>query len=156
MNFNHNVFDLWVHHLADGIPKYFLIQVSQKKADKWFKGVCFWQIPSDSFKDGETVQAALSRVLEKYSFSTKSLWAVEHTYTFYNRRFEEIQLCTVYAAEVERPDNVKLTDMHSSYGWFTHDECLTKLRYRGLIEGLKWTTNYVTESPKNYEELRLK
>ena len=155
MKFNHNVFDLWVYHLADGMPKYFLIQASQKKADKWFRGVRFWQIPSDFFEDGETVQVALLRVLEKYSFSTKSLWAVEYAYTFYNRRFEEIQLCTAYAAEVERPDDVQLTDGHSSYGWFTSDESFAKLRYRGLIEGLKWTMHYVTESPRDYDELRL-
>lgn len=155
MNLNATVFDLWVFHQDDDLTKYLLFYSSQEKADKWFNGVQFWQILSDFFQDEEDVTTALLRLLQKYDLREKSLWAVEHSYTFYNRRFKEIQICTVYAAEVEKPADIQLTSGHSKYDWFTAEECRKRLNYRGLIEGLEWTRKYITESTKSIKELQL-
>ncbi len=75
----------------------------------------------------------------------RSLWAVEHIYTIYNRRYDEIMIVPVFAAEVTGTPNVPLTWEHSEAGWYTADECFERLNFRGLREGLKWTREYIAE-----------
>lgn len=87
MNLNANVFDLWVFHKEEEVTKYLLLHSSQEKAEKWFNGVQFWQILSDFFQENEEVEPALLRVLKEYNLRVKSLWTVEHSYTFYTLIF---------------------------------------------------------------------
>lgn len=155
MKLNTNVFDLWVFHKQEEAPNYLLLHTSNEKADKWFAGNRFWQIPCDFFQENEPVEAAVRRVLKTYDLKMKALWAVEHAYIFYNRRYKENQLCTVFAAEVDKPAEIELPWEHSEYGWFTYAECQSKLHYRGLIEGLHWTRKYVTEPVELIKELQL-
>jgi hypothetical protein len=37
------------------------------------------------------------------------VWAAEHTYTIYNRRFHEIQIISVFAVETDSTAPVRLT-----------------------------------------------
>jgi len=155
MKFNSNVFDLWVFGQDEDIIKYLLLYSSQEKADTWFGGVRFWQILSDFFQEDEGIIDGASRLLSKYNFNLLSLWAVEHSYIFYNRRYKEIQLCTIFAAEVKIPDKIQLSLGHSDYAWFSADECLERIRYRGLKEGLEWLHRHITETTEPLKELKL-
>jgi hypothetical protein len=51
----------------------------------------------------------------------------------------------VIAAEVDGPIDVRLSWEHSEFGWFTADECLDRIAFRGLIEGLEAVRKYVSE-----------
>lgn len=44
--------------------------------------------------------AAVDRELAPYALQAHAVWAAEHTYTIYNRRFDEIQIISGFAAEV--------------------------------------------------------
>ena len=138
-------FDLWVFGKSSEPTKYLLLYTSQEKADKWFSGGRIWQIPSDFIQDDERLVDALHRVLQGMGLQAQSLWAVEHSYTIYNRRYDEIMTIPVFAAEVTDTPEVPLTWEHSECGWYTTDECYQRLKFRGLREGLKWTREYVTE-----------
>jgi hypothetical protein len=155
MNLNINVFDLWTYHLADGEPKYLMMQTSQEKADKWFGGGRFWQIPGDFFRDDEDTIASIKRSLSDYNLTPKSIWTVEHTYTIYNRRRNAIEILPVFAAEVEYTNDIPLTWEHSEFAWLTAEECYDRVNFRGLIEGLDWTRQYITEAKTILKEFRL-
>jgi hypothetical protein len=145
MNLNVNAFDLWVFDKSSEATKYLLLHSSQEKADKWFGGGRFWQVPTDIVPDDEKLVEALHRNLQGMGLQARSLWAVEHIYTIYNRRYDEIMIIPVFAAEVAGTPNVPLTWEHSESGWYTADECFERLDFRGLQEGLKWTREYITE-----------
>ena len=145
MKLRTNVFDLWVFRRDPDEPRYLVFLTSQAKADKWFSGGRFWQIPGGFFEEDEAVVDALRRVLAQLAISPKSLWAVEHTYTYYNRRRQNLEIIPVFAAEVESADEVLLTWEHSEYRWATASECTQLMEFRGLLEGLEWTRRYVTE-----------
>ena len=80
---------------------------------------------------------------------------MEHTYTIYNRRRENIELILVLAAEAHSADGVKLTWEHSEYRWATATECQKLLSFRGVLDCLEWTRRYVTEPTKSFPELKL-
>jgi len=149
------VFDIWAFRRDSDATRFFLLQTSQEKADRYFNGGRFWQIPSDFVRDRESIEEAVIRCLGQFGLTAAAIWAAEHAYVIYNRRFREMQLIGVYAAEVEQGDIRLRPEEHSDFGWYTIDECLERVRYRGLKEGLKSVHEYVTGVEEPAAELCL-
>jgi NUDIX domain len=155
VQFRTNAFDIWVFRRDPDAVRYLLLHTSQEKAERWFNGGRFWQIPGEFVAENESIVAASRRCLAPFGLTASSLWAVEHTYTIYNRRRENIELILVLAAEVPGADVVTLTWEHSDYRWSTATEAQKLLSFRGLLDGLQWTRRYVTEPDRSYPELKL-
>ena len=155
MHLRTDAFDVWVYRRDHDAVRYLLLHTSQEKADRWFSGGRFWQVPTEFTKEGEALHTAAGRCLSAFELAAKSIWAVEHTYTIFNRRYQEIQLILVLAAEVENVSAVLLSWEHSEHRWCTAVECEALLGFRGLLEGLHWTRKYVSEASHPLPELRL-
>lgn len=155
MELSVNVFDLWVFRKTPDRVEYLLLYTSQNKADRYFNGGRFWQIPSDAIEPGETVTSAITRRLCEFGLVVSAIWAAEHTYAIYNRRFECMQLIGVYAADAAS-DSIRLDPAeHSEYRWCSFEEALALVHYRGLKDGLRSTLEYVTGVEKPARELQL-
>ncbi len=153
-----NVFDVWVFRRAERGIEYLLLYASQQKADRYFNGGRFWQIPSGVFRDGESVPAAVDRVLGPSGLTARAVWAAEHTYTIYNRRFHEIHVISVFAVEVDAAaTTVSLNPAeHAEFEWLPYEAALERVHYRGLKDGLRSTHEYVTGVVHPAPELRLR
>jgi hypothetical protein len=150
-----NVFDVWVFRKTDLTTEYLLLYTSQQKADRHFNGGRFWQIPSNVIQDAENVTTAVARLLGDFGLIPSSIWAAEHTYAIYNRRFDCMQLIGVYAAEVGA-DDVRLNpEEHSEYRWCSFEQALALVHYRGLKDGLRSTLEYITGVQSPARELKL-
>lgn len=156
MQLNPAVFDVWVFRRGTAEVEYLLLRTSERKAVRHFNGGRFWQIPSGVFGDGETVPAALDRQLAAYGLTAHGIWAAEHAYTIYNRRFHEIQIISVYAAEVNGGDPRLDAEEHSAFGWFSYEAALAAVHYRGLKDGLRSVREYVTGPAMPAAELCLR
>jgi ADP-ribose pyrophosphatase YjhB (NUDIX family) len=156
MQLNPAVFDVWVFRRGTAGVEYLLLRTSQFKAERYFNGGVFWQIPSGVFEGEETVPAALDRVLSAYGMHAYGIWAAEHAYTIYNRRFHEIQIISVYAAEVSGGDPRLNAAEHSGCGWFPYEAALAAVHYRGLKDGLRSVREYVTGPTTVARELCLR
>lgn len=155
MQLNPNVFDVWTfRRTPDGI-RYLLLHTSIDKAERWFNGGRFWQIPSSVLKDGEHVTDAIARTVRAFGLKAQAIWAGEHAYTIYNRRFNEMQIIGVYAAEV-RESAVRLDAAeHAEFEWLAAHECLARVHYRGLKDGLRSVEEYITGPATPARELCL-
>ena len=151
-----NAFDLWVFTRAGNEPSYLLLHTSQEKADRFFGGARFWQIPGAFVEEGDEFPSVLERPLTELGLESSAIWAVEHVYPFFNRRFGDLQLIPVFAAEVPDRAEPKLTWEHSEFGWFTAGECEERLTFRGLIEGLEWTRRFISERKRPDEVFRVR
>lgn len=155
MDLDVNVFDVWVFRRTDRGIEYLLLHTSQQKADRYFNGGRFWQIPSNAIRDGEGVVAAIERSLAAFELRPSAVWAAEHVYAIYNRRFDCMQLIAVYAAEVDA-DAVRLTaEEHAEFRWCSFEEALEMIHYRGLRDGLRSTREYITGVGQPARELQL-
>ncbi|HEX6638006.1 MAG TPA: hypothetical protein VF033_10145, partial [Steroidobacteraceae bacterium] len=85
-----NVFDVWAFRRTPEGLRFLLLHTSVEKAERFFNGGRFWQIPSNATKDGEHITDAIARTLRAFGLKARSIWAGEHTYTIYNRRFNEM------------------------------------------------------------------
>ena len=155
MNLATGVFDVWPFRRDSDATRFFLLYTSQTKADRYFNGGRFWQIPSNAVREGESIENAILRRLGDNGLTASTIWAGEHAYIIYNRRFQEMQLIGVYAAEIERADVQLDPAENSEYGWYTLDECLDRVHFRGLKEGLRSVHEYITGVSEPAEELCL-
>ena len=144
MLLNHRVFDVWTFRRRSADVEYLLLQASEVKAERYFNGGRFWQIPSGVFRDDETVPEAIDRVLSGHALHARSIWAAEHAYTIYNRRFHEIQMISVYAAELAGDDPRLNPEEHGSFAWLPFEAALDTVHYRGLKDGLRSVRDYIT------------
>jgi hypothetical protein len=150
-----NVFDIWAFQRRPEGVMYLLLYTSPEKAARYFNNGRFWQIPSGSVNEGESITDAIARELALYGLRARSIWAGEHAYLIYNRRFAEMQAIGVYAAEVADAD-VRLSPAeHSEFGWLPFGACLERVHYRGLKDGLRSVQEYVTEASDPARELCL-
>jgi ADP-ribose pyrophosphatase YjhB (NUDIX family) len=147
--------DLWVFVRTELRPRYLLLHTSEEKAARFFGGGRFWQIPGAFLRDGEDVVTALRRVLADLALEVEQIWAVEHTYLIFNRRFQSLVAIPVFASEVREQAAPRLDWEHSDYGWFSADECYDRLSFRGLREGLDWTRREISERSSPRPEFRL-
>jgi lipoyl(octanoyl) transferase len=157
VRFNPAVYDLWVfRRRAQGV-EFLVLRTSQAKADRHFNGGRFWQIVSGFFQDEESVPAAVDRELAPYGLTARAVWAAEHTYTIYNRRFHEIQIISVFAVETDSTAPVQLNPQnHSEYEWLPYEVALGRVHYRGLKDGLRSTHDYIAGVDHPAPELRLR
>lgn len=150
-----NVFDTWVfRRTPDGI-RFLLLHASVEKADRFFNGGRFWQIPSDFVKDGEHITDAIARNLRSLGLKAQNIWAAEHAYTIYNRRFNEMQLIGVYAAEVAESVVRLNAAEHAEFQWLPAESCLNHVHFRGLKDGLRSVQEYITGVASPARELCL-
>jgi hypothetical protein len=149
------VFDVWVYRKDPDAVRYLLLHASQAKADRWFNGGRFWQIPSNFVEGEESLAAAARRCLSGFGIEASAIWVVQHVYTIFNARFQEMQSILVLAAEAGSVSGVRLSWEHEESRWCTADECEALIGFRGLREGLAWTRRDITESTTILPELRL-
>ena len=71
------VFDIWVYRRDSDAVRYLILRTSVEKAQKWFNGGRFWQIPSNLLADGDTLVPAVRRCLDSYGIDAAAIWAVE-------------------------------------------------------------------------------
>lgn len=150
-----NVFDVWVFQRRPEGVVFLLLYTSVEKATRHFNGGRFWQIPSDFVNEGESITDAVGRALHRHGLRPKSIWAGEHAYLIYNRRFAEMQVIAVYAAEVDDAAVLLEPSQHSEYAWLSFDTCLERVHYRGLKDGLRSVHEYVTGVKEPAKELCL-
>ena len=155
MRFAGNVFDVWAFRRGPEGIVFLLLYTSVEKATRYFNGGRFWQVPSGTVEDGEMMTDAISRVLAEYDMQARAIWAAEHAYVIYNRRFDEMQAIAVFAAEVLESQVTLSASEHAEFGWFTLEDCLERVHYRGLKDGLRSVHDYVTGVKSPAKELCL-
>ncbi|MCZ0953807.1 MAG: NUDIX domain-containing protein [Rhodospirillaceae bacterium] len=150
-----NVINVWAFRSRLLGSRFLLLGTSQLKANRYFNGGRFWQIPSGCVGDDEAVEDAVQRILGAYGLTASAIWAGEHAYIIYNRRFVQMQMITVFAAEVQEGPVRLDANEHSEFGWFSREECLARIHYKGLKEGLTSVHEYVTGTESLAKELCL-
>jgi hypothetical protein len=150
-----NVFDVWAFARSSAGPQFLLLYTSVEKASRHFNGGRFWQIPSGVVAGDETITEAIVRELARYGLRPNTVWAGEHAYIIYNRRFAEMQIIGVYAAEVTMGRVHLEPAEHSDYQWLSVDACLERVHYRGLKDGLRSVHEYITGVSAPAKELCL-
>lgn len=150
-----NIIDIWTFQKRPSGTNYLLLHTSVEKAEKYFNGGRFWQIPSGFVQREESITEAISRIIESFDLAPEKIWAAEHAYLIYNRHFEQMQAISVYAVEVAGNEVSLNAAEHSEAEWLPFEMCLERVHYRGLKEGLRSVQEYITGVKEPAPELCL-
>jgi hypothetical protein len=162
-----NVAEIWVFSRTTEGPRYLILESSREKADVFFEGNRFWQIPGTSMHDGEATIAMLRRGLAELGIAPQALWAVEHVSTIFNRRFDAIQIIPAFAAEIagepapnlDVPSDSSLASSvqieYGRYEWADAQRVEQLLTFRALLDGFAQLRRYITECDEPRGEFRL-
>ena len=146
LDFRSDFFDLWVFRRADDGVEYLLLRSSQEKADRFFGGGRFWQIPTSSVGERENVPDACRRLLGDMGVVPLAAWSADHVYAIYNRRYDAVCTIPVFVAEAGEGTSPILTWEHSEFAWHGAEACLERIRFRGLRDSLTAVRETVTEA----------
>jgi hypothetical protein len=155
MHLASNIIDVWAFQRTRTGVQFLVLYTSPDKARRYFNDGRFWQIPSGVVNDSESVTDGIGRVLAGFDLTAKAIWAGEHAYVIYNRRFDEMQIIGVYAAEVAGTPPRLDPSEHSEYDWLPYEECLGRVHFRGLKDGLRSVHEYITSVTHPAKELCL-
>jgi hypothetical protein len=151
-----NVAELWVFSRTSEGTRYLVVEASQEKADAFFGGHRFWQIPGTSMQDdGEATVEVLQRGMAEFGLSASALWAVEHVSTIFNRRFDAVQIIPTFAAEVLGSPEPTLDRQYGAFEWADAQRVEQLLTFRALQEGFVQLRRYITECSEPRGEFRL-
>jgi hypothetical protein len=152
-----NVAEIWVFSRTEHGPRYLVVEASQQKADRFFGGHRFWQIPGTSMRDdGEETVDLLRRGLAEYGLEARTLWVVEHVSTIFNRRFDAIQVIPAFAAEVSGLPDPELDPFeYDAFEWADAARVEALLMFRALREGFVQLRRYITEAAEPERLFRL-
>jgi hypothetical protein len=145
-----NVAEIWVFSRTGQGPRYLVVEASQQKADAFFGGHRFWQIPGTAMHDdGEETVQMLRRGLTEFGLDASALWVVEYVSTIFNRRFDAIQIIPAFAAEVSGLPHPELDPFeYDAFEWADAARVEQLLTFRALREGLVQLRQYITETPE--------
>ena len=151
---------------ADG-PRYLVLESSQAKADAFFGGHRFWQIPGTSMRrrrgDGRPVAAWAHRVRSRRCGTVGG----RDVSTIFNRRFDAIQMIPAFAAEVVGLPEPRWTmsairrslrpseSNTARTSGRMHERVEELVTYRALLDGFAQLRNYITECSEPRGEFRL-
>ncbi len=152
-----NTVDLWVFTRSADEVQYLLLQASREKADRFFGGNAFWQIPGTFItNEDEATSDTLRRTLAEFGLSATSVWAVEHVSTIYNRRFDAIQIIPSFAAELADEVTPILDSFEfGAHAWLGADEVSVRLTFQALHDSFAQLRNFITEVEAPLGEFRI-
>jgi 8-oxo-dGTP pyrophosphatase MutT (NUDIX family) len=138
--FRSEIIEMYVFRRNADVPEYLLLQRAHD--DSLYPGM--WQIITGTREDGETaVRCALREFTEETGLKYTMLWAVPITDSFYDHRHDVVQVIPVFAAEVARDAEPKLSKEHQTYEWLPFDHALKKLVWPGQRSGLEIVDQYI-------------
>lgn len=107
-----------------------------------------WRMVAGHCKGDETaLQAALREIHEETGLRIRRIWALDYLHTFYDPERDALMLIPVFAAEVEEPYAVTLSEEHDDFRWITCEQALYLLRWPGQREGLRRTQEDIVTQP---------
>ncbi len=102
-----------------------------------------WQMVSGKIKANETaVSAALREIFEETGLTPVKFWAVPNLNSFYSAEKDSIVLIPVFAALVNKGQQVVISGEHSEFNWFESSVAKKLLAWEGQRKSVEIIENY--------------
>jgi dATP pyrophosphohydrolase len=88
-------------------------------------------------KDEKAPEAALRELAEETGLLPRAFWVAPFVTSFYDAGWDAVNLCPVFAVQVEPGDTPRLSREHSEAGWFSLEEAVEKLPWPAQQEALR-------------------
>jgi 8-oxo-dGTP pyrophosphatase MutT (NUDIX family) len=116
--------------------------LQRSPSEKLYPGT--WQIVTGIIEAGETaVSAALRELDEETSLHLLHFWAVPMLDSFFDVRNNSVQLCPLFAGEVDPGAEPTLSPEHQKYEWMEIEDALKCLVWPGHHKAVETVHQYI-------------
>ncbi len=121
-------------------PHYLILR--RASSDDLFPGM--WQIITGAIESGEKPLAAALRELdEETSLAPVRLWVVPLVDTFFDPKTDSVQMCPLFAAEVDASAEVTLSPEHEGHRWVGREGARKLLVWPGHHNAIETVHQYI-------------
>jgi 8-oxo-dGTP pyrophosphatase MutT (NUDIX family) len=129
-----------VFRRSEGGPLYLILQRSP--SEELYPGT--WQIVTGIIEAGETaVSAALRELQEETSLRLTRFWVVPLLGSFFDAAHDSVQLCPLFAAEVDPAAEPRLSPEHQKYEWMEVEDALKYLVWPGHHKAVETVHQFI-------------
>lgn len=147
-----NVVEVYVFRILDGMPQYLLLKRSS--SDALYPGI--WQVVTGTLEPGETAATgAVRETEEETGLRFKRVWTVPGIGMFYDAARDAINLCPLFAGEVDPGKEPRLSPEHEMYGWFEHERARAFLVWPSQKTSLDIVHAFIAENADSAHLTRL-
>lgn len=113
----------------------------KRAPDQYYPNI--WQMVSGKIKpDEKAFETSLREIKEETGLIPLNLWVIPNVNSFYTAEDDSITLVPVFAAKINKDDEVIISKEHSEYGWFTSEEAKNKLAWAGQHKSVDIIVDY--------------
>jgi dihydroneopterin triphosphate diphosphatase len=142
-----------VFRLVKDHAEYLVLQRSQEERVH----PCMWQIITGIIEEGETAAAAAVReVGEEAGLKGLRLWNVPLVNSFYDATRDAVNMCPVFAVQVDPSAKVTLSEEHMAYQWFSRADAWARLVWPAHRQSLEIVDSYIVRGSEAAERLELR
>lgn len=128
-----NIVEVCVFRHSSRGPQYLILRRSS--TERLYPDL--WQIITGKIKDGErAVEAAVREMREETGLVADRLWVVPYVGSFYDPAADVVNLCTMFAGEVDLEREPLLSKEHQAFRWTSFEETLRTLPWPGQRDAI--------------------
>lgn len=135
------VVEICVFRFVRDDPHYLLLRRSKK--EPVYPGI--WQLVSGMIEGEEKAyEAALRELREETSLQPLRFWVAPFVNAFYNPVEDQVNVTTMFAAEVDPAVEVAISPEHEEFQWLSSDDAMVRLVWPGQRQGLRVVHQEIT------------
>jgi dATP pyrophosphohydrolase len=135
-----NIVEVCVFRQSSRGPQYLLLRRSP--TERLYPDL--WQIFTGKVVDGErVVEAAVREMREETGLEANRFWIVPYVSAFYDPAGDAVNLCSMFAAEVNQDREPLLSKEHQAFRWTGFEETLRTLPWPGQRDAIDIVQKYI-------------
>jgi len=147
-----NIIEVCTFKFEKDRPQYLLL----RRAPYLKRHPGIWQLVTGSIENDErAVDAALRELREETGLAPSGLWTVPFVDMFFDHSKDLVNVCPVFAAQVEPGDSPRLSKEHTKFEWLSFGEAEARLVWPGQRSGLRVVHEYIVRGEKAASLMRI-
>ena len=148
-----NIVEVCVFRHSSAGPQYLLLRRSS--TERLYPDL--WQIITGKIKDDEgAVEAAVREMREETGLVANRFWVLPHVSSFYDPAADVVNLCTMFAAEVDQNQGLSLSKEHQAFRWTGFDETMLALPWPAQRDAIDTVRKHVVAGDETAKLTELK
>lgn len=139
-----NIVEVHIFRIVDKKVQFLILRRSND-----FSYPLVWQMVTGKNETNEkAIDTVVREVREETGLKIEKMWVVPNTNFYFDHKKDEINLIPVFAVQVDRNEQVNISEEHSTYKWVDYKIAKKMYAWPGQKKSIDVIYNYFMKSKK--------